>query len=803
MLRRNSNSVESSKRVKKETRNPGVWRRFIKALRWSLPGRTNPGAGTKLSGSRLAPGATAADQPDQPMSPAEFGRSRAWFQPLEVSRYRGWLAEDYEALNGRLRALSSLPRPVFDRAWKNLPNYPAHRIVGQADYCQHHRERFFELANIVAQLASQFQRPRMLEVGVSAFSNLYSELFPELQLEVLERPVSADYPGYTLERCRQIAACKSVHMVDLDAPDVREVLESGAIRDFQLMLCTEVLSVLQANPEEVLAGLLHGLVPGGFLVISSRNFLAAQARQALREGFNPAPYYPPGSGNWDRHHEYRDFTATELFELAGQIGAQVAAFHFSGCLDNPEQLLHLPEDQWKTLVMVLQRPAGNLPLVADEDREVVLHIGSDKAGSTAIQTHLYANLSWLRSRGVHVPEVFFDRERGHDDLFRMDNFDLLVQDIRTRGRYQPKVLLSYEGAHFLEQEKLEKLAVALAPWSVRIIFYLREQAAVIQSGILQEIKNQAIPALRPIPRKSPLQREHDYYSTVTRWKKIFPGLLCELVYFDREAFPRGNVVADLLARLDCKPDHRFLLLDTDINTSLDVPSALAVQRFIAERSPAAWELKSFIDALLLKIRLHGHRQRYFFNAREVAKMRNYYEPNNRRLIEEYGVSRKLLEQPLAAVAELDLEDPALTSQVEETLRWVRELQAYPICLGGAQERQNLAQFLVSGWSGYQNQGHWSMGNRSRVRLRLSLRATQPAYHWVEILLQGGYADNIPCCSRIQLNGADLGEFNLEEEPVIFPLAQLPGDMRLDLLLEHAANEDTPVYFADRLLVHFR
>ena len=96
-----------------------------------------------------------------------------------------------------------------------------------------------------------------------------------------------------------------------------------------------------------------------------------------------------------------------------------------------------------------------------------------------------------------------------------------------------------------------------------------------------------------------------------------------------------------------------------------------------------------------------------------------------------------------------------------------------------------------------------MGNCSQVKFRLPRRATLPAWRWLEIHLHGRYADNIPCCSRIQLNGADLGEFNLEEEPVLFPLAQLPGDMHLDLLLEHPVKEDTPVYFADRLLINYR
>ncbi|MDH3706038.1 MAG: hypothetical protein OES57_08225, partial [Acidimicrobiia bacterium] len=48
---------------------------------------------------------------------------------------------------------------------------------------------------------------------------------------------------------------------------------------------------------------------------------------------------------------------------------------------------------------------------------LVLHIGSDKAGSSAIQESLVANHDWYRAHGVFIPQTGITRAAGHPHLF--------------------------------------------------------------------------------------------------------------------------------------------------------------------------------------------------------------------------------------------------------------------------------------------------------------------------------------------------------------------------------------------------
>ena len=46
-----------------------------------------------------------------------------------------------------------------------------------------------------------------------------------------------------------------------------------------------------------------------------------------------------------------------------------------------------------------------------------LHIGTDKAGSTALQTHLASNRDWLQRQGVYLPLTGLGPDNGHAALF--------------------------------------------------------------------------------------------------------------------------------------------------------------------------------------------------------------------------------------------------------------------------------------------------------------------------------------------------------------------------------------------------
>jgi hypothetical protein len=50
--------------------------------------------------------------------------------------------------------------------------------------------------------------------------------------------------------------------------------------------------------------------------------------------------------------------------------------------------------------------------------EIILHLGTDKTGSTTLQSTLYANRDWLLARSLYVPKTCLGQHNGHAILFK-------------------------------------------------------------------------------------------------------------------------------------------------------------------------------------------------------------------------------------------------------------------------------------------------------------------------------------------------------------------------------------------------
>ncbi|MCZ6831839.1 MAG: hypothetical protein O7F73_20045 [Gammaproteobacteria bacterium] len=787
---------------------PAQWRSFVGAAYRGILGRAVDEAGLEHCLARLEQGWTATELLQELTGSEECRHRLLDFATVASAGPQAGLSADFALLSDSLQHASAVEPARFERAWQGLADYSAQVVVGQAEYCEQHKQRFFELVNAVALLTRGKHNPRLLEIGVSACSNLYAQLFPEICLELADRPTADDYPGFTRGRCEAIQACQAFYPLDLTAPDALAAGRLPGMADYDLILLTEVLPVLCVNPQELFSGLLKRLAPGGYLYITAANFLSAAARATLAAGLNPSPLYPPGQENWDRHHAFRHYTGKELLSLIHGAGGETCGFYYSASLDG--DTAPVANDQRGTLVAVARRLQAAPAPVAETEQEVVIHIGSDKAGSTAIQAHVYGNRYWLRNQGIYVPDCFLGKDNGHADLLEeltAAKLETLLAEITDPGRCYRTVFLSWEGAHFLGERELRLLAQHLSPRPVRIIFYLREQAEVIQSGLLQEIKTQR--------RKLRLGEEalapgapdnRDYYQTLKRWERSFPRLAAEVVYYDRSAFPDGDVVRDLLQRLGCENLERFNFYDRDINTSLDVAGTLAIEEKLAQTPMQGLDARFFIDSVLLHQKLRGAGERYFLNREQVNKLRAHYQPSNQLLVDEYQVSPKLLSDSQAAyVAGEEHFARDIDQQVAAVLRGVDELSLHPVSFAGLTRGSALQVFLAEGWSQLDQDGYWNDSATSVVRLRPLMSSLAPCHRWLVIEIQGVYHPTAPLTTAVSINGESLGDYRLAEEELCLPLQQLPADLHVDLQLDFgaAAVPGQPVFRLDALGIQLR
>ncbi|MDZ7784843.1 MAG: hypothetical protein U5K56_18485 [Halioglobus sp.] len=123
---------------------------------------------------------------------------------------------------------------------------------------------------------------------------------------------------------------------------------------------------------------------------------------------------------------------------------------------------------------------------------VVLHIGTDKTGSTSIESALYRNRDWLRERSVYVPETGLGRDNGHALLLeQLHDGELasLAKELSTaRDVGFARAIVSWEGMVRFRRTQIRKLFRALRAFDIQVLVYLRDQAEIIQSAHLQWIQ---------------------------------------------------------------------------------------------------------------------------------------------------------------------------------------------------------------------------------------------------------------------------------------------------------------------------
>lgn len=127
-----------------------------------------------------------------------------------------------------------------------------------------------------------------------------------------------------------------------------------------------------------------------------------------------------------------------------------------------------------------------------ERKQVLLHVGLPKTGTTYLQRCFADNEDWLRARGVSYPTLGREQLYGHHNLARaLEGEPLMDADYGARGAVEvfrsalevaePRVLISCEQLSTLSETAAKKLGEALEGHDVSVVVYLRRRSAVAVS----------------------------------------------------------------------------------------------------------------------------------------------------------------------------------------------------------------------------------------------------------------------------------------------------------------------------------
>jgi len=376
--------------------------------------------------------------------------------------------------------------------------------------------------------------------------------------------------------------------------------------------------------------------------------------------------------------------------------------------------------------------------------KVYIHIGAPKTGTSAIQSHINTNRRWLAERGIYVPKAGYLSSYGHCKLFSKSELGpglarlmpFLPEDgeLDELGREISKckelnfttVLLTWEGFSLIDQQLISKLGRCLGECEIDVLSYVREQAKLYQSTVLQfiESNNGFARSFFPPPEFNSIEfRDYlNFHELLTSWKATLPeGTGIRSRVYNLELLNGGNIVLDFIDFIGLKYSSGFCLQRDSVNTSIDYSAAVMLAVFeTVGANPAQRE--QLVHAFTQAGRYSNTSTSEFLSQETVTKIAEHFKLSNQELIRDYppeNCDQSLAEHYLAGLQrskELDV-DPVIEF-CRSVLSALSSSSAY-LWHGQPLSGHTLRRITggsSSGWGPSDVKGIWSWGEKSDVEV---------------------------------------------------------------------------------------
>jgi hypothetical protein len=246
--------------------------------------------------------------------------------------------------------------------------------------------------------------------------------------------------------------------------------------------------------------------------------------------------------------------------------------------------------------------------------KVIVHIGTEKTGTSSIQLFLNKNRSALRSNGYHylqsagthnhwaLPLYCSDGPRFNDfyrlqsmetgqqlESFKRDFIKRFDDELKSLPRTIHTVIISSEHFHsrLREDSEMQKLKILLGQYfdEVRILCYLREQADTCESWYSTSVKSGATYSFHEFLRRCKPQTYYfNYYEVLQNWARFFGREAVQAAVFDRSHFFDENLLADFAFRIHPEIVAKLDTTIRSVNESL-MPMGQALSRALNMQFP--------------------------------------------------------------------------------------------------------------------------------------------------------------------------------------------------------------------------
>ena len=212
--------------------------------------------------------------------------------------------------------------------------------------------------------------------------------------------------------------------------------------------------------------------------------------------------------------------------------------------------------------------------------DLVLHIGTEKTGTTSIQEFLKKNRDKLRKKGVYIPQspmvgngnhrwipLIASNDNYSDEFAKIQNFKSL-EDRKERVNKKRLELIDecrnaaascktliFTSEHFQsrlsgieEIQRLKKLVEKLAS-SIRIIVYLRDPLKTAVSLLSTAIKGGLTWVGLPSPKQQYIEKICNHAQIIRLWQECFPDAEIIVRRFEKSVLKKEDVVIDFCSQV--------------------------------------------------------------------------------------------------------------------------------------------------------------------------------------------------------------------------------------------------------------
>lgn len=287
-------------------------------------------------------------------------------------------------------------------------------------------------------------------------------------------------------------------------------------------------------------------------------------------------------------------------------------------------------------------------------KNVFLHIGTGKTGTSTIQNSLHESRDKLRSTFsidyaniaiksidhfgekiiAHYPLVDWIKSRSEKGLKKIGEY-IESSDCKT-------IVFSCENLyHALTREDVEWLAHQLGRFNVYSICYVRRQDLYIESAYRQQVKVGEF----KMPFRDFLKRHTDpyflnevhanYFRMIEVWKNAFGRDHTIVKPFDRKLFRNGSLLDDFGAILGIDDGHLYSNFKNETNQTLPSELINVIRIYNSCQIIPRSDHQEFVEFL---------RSNFDFNDENLLekddreKVMNNYQECNKALCSEYGIS---------------------------------------------------------------------------------------------------------------------------------------------------------------------